>query len=285
MTLPSTSRTSIYRRGLVSLAAAATLLAGGLVAAPAAQATPLVDTSERDGTVVTTRMQAKGSVIHGDTETDELSRALVFYWVNLDWNGGELQAFDGVVTLQRAGAKQVRSFPLTVDADGDRSKRIALPGTITTGSYRVGIEFTATVERPDGRLVRHEVDVNNAKTVPIKRQTMIEASISNPTANDGRTSRIKGKVLALHIADDGDLSWAAVRSGTVRLSYDPDGRWGDGGREVQVRDLTISEAHGTFFTRVPARDRWWKLTYPGTDQYADTTKWLPQGDEYPGCGC
>jgi hypothetical protein len=284
MSLHSTSRGSIFRRGLVVFATAATLLAGGLVAAPAAQATPLVDTSERDGTVVTTRMQARGSVIYGNVETDELSRALVFYWVNLDWTGGELQAFDGEVTLQRAGAKQVRRFPLTVDADGDRSKRIALPGTITTGSYRVGIEFTATVERPDGQLVVHTVDVTNAKTVPIRRQSMIDASISNPTATDGRTSRIKGNVLVLGIRDDGDLTWDRMYMGTVRLTYDPDGPWEDGMSEVFVRDLTVSSDYGTFFTRVAARDRWWKLTYTGNVQNAPAVEWLPQGD-HSGCGC
>lgn len=283
MSLHSTSRSSIFGRVLVAVATAATLLAGGLVAAPAAQATPLVDTSERGGTVVTTRMQAKGSTITGNVETDKLYPAHVSYWVNLDWTGGELQAFDGVVTLQRAGARQVRTFPLTVGAAGDRSRRIELPGTITPGSYRVGIEFTATVERRDGQLVEHTVDVNNAKTVPVQRWSMIEASISNPTATDGRTSRIKGRVLVLGIADDGDLTWDPMQSGTVRLSYDPDGPWADGAREVFVRDLTVSAA-GTFFTRVAARDRWWKLAYAGTSQYADSVKWLPQGD-HSGCGC
>jgi hypothetical protein len=268
----------------VVFATAATLLAGGLVAAPAAQATPLVDTSERGGTVVTTRMQAKGSVITGNVKTDQLKPAYVSYWVNLDWTGGELQAFDGVVTLQRAGARQVRTFPLTLDADGDRSRRIRLPGTINPGSYRVGIEFTATVERPDGRLIVHTVDVNNSKTVPIRRWSMVEASISNPTATDGRASRIKGRVLVLGIADDGDLTWDRMQGGTVRLSYDPDGPWEDGARDVVVRNLSVSEAHGTFFTRVAARDRWWKLTYAGTRHYAGSTNWAPQGD-HSGCGC
>ncbi|GAA2245453.1 hypothetical protein GCM10010413_56520 [Promicromonospora sukumoe] len=284
MSLHSTSRSSALRRGLVALATAATLLAGGLVVAPSAQATPLVDTSERAGTVVTTRMQAKGSIIRGNVETDELHPAYVTYWVNLDWTGGDLQAFDGVVTLQRVGARQVRTFPLTLDADGDRSRRIKLPGTITPGSYRVGIEFTATVERRDGRLVEHTVDVNNARTVPVRRTSMIEASISNPTATDGRTSRIRGKLLVLGIADDGDLTWDPMQSGTVRLSYDPDGPWEDRAREVFVRDLTVSGAHGTFFTRVAARDRWWKLTYAGNAQFADSVLWLPQGD-HSGCGC
>ncbi|MFD7021568.1 hypothetical protein [Promicromonospora sukumoe] len=284
MSLHGTSRSSALRRGLVALATAATLLAGGLVVAPSAQATPLVDTSEREGTVVTTRMQAKGSVITGDVETDKLYPARVTYWVNLDWTGGELQSFDGVVTLQRAGARQVRTFPLTLNAAGDRHRVIELPGTITAGSYRVGIEFTATVERRDGRLVEHTVDLNNAKTVPVQRWSMIKASVSNPTATDGRSSRIKGEVFVLGVGADGDLTWDRMQSGTVRLSYDPDGPWEDRAREVFVRNLTVSGAHGTFFTRVAARDRWWKLTYTGTSQFAPAVKWLPQGD-HSGCGC
>lgn len=284
MSLQSTSRSSTFRRGLVVLATAATLLAGGLVAAPAAQATPVVDTSERDGTVVTTRMQARGSVITGNTETDKLYPASFQYWVDLDWTGGELREFDGVVTLQRAGARQVRRFPVTLNTDGFRTSKITLPGTINPGSYRVGIEFTATVERPDGRLIVHTVDVNKAKIVPIRRWTMIEASITNPTATDGRTSRIRGKVLVLSIGDDGDLFWSTMRSGSVHLAYDPDGPWADEEFEVYVRKLDIGEAYGYFSTLVPARDRWWKVTYSGTDQFADSVKWLPQGD-HSGCGC
>jgi hypothetical protein len=268
----------------VVLATAATLLAGGLVAAPAAQATPLVDTSESDGTVVTTHMQARGSVITGNTETDTLNPASFQYWVDLDWTGGELRAFDGVVTLQRAGARQVRRFPVTLDADGFKSRKISLPGTINPGSYRVGIEFTATVERPDGRLVVHTVDVNNAKMVPIRRSTLIEASITNPTATDGRTSRIHGRVLALSIGDDGDVFWSRMLMGSVHLSYDPDGPWADDMQDVYVRELAMGTAYGYFSTLVPARDRWWKVTYSGTTQYADAVEWLPQGD-HSGCGC
>ncbi|GAA4713252.1 hypothetical protein APR04_004246 [Promicromonospora umidemergens] len=283
MSLHSTSRTSILRRGLVALAAAATMLAGGLVAAPAAQAGPVVDTSERDGTVITTRMNGKGTTIRGDVETDEIYPVRVQYWVDLDWTGGDLQAFEGEITLQRAGAKQVRRYPVTLDADGDRTKRIALPGTVTPGSYRVGIEFTAAVERPGGRLVQHSVDVNNGKTVPVQRQTKIEATIKNPTATDGRDSRITGRVRMLNISRDGDLTWGTFRSGTVILSYDPDGPWEDGERDVFVRKLTIGPK-GWFSTVVPARDRWWYITYPGGVQWADDKSWLPQGD-HSGCGC
>ena len=283
MSLHSTSRTSIFRRGLVVLATAATLLAGGLVAAPAAQAIPLVDTDQRDGTVVTTRMQAGGSLIYGNTETNKLYPAVFRYKVDLGWTGGKLRAFDGVVTLQRIGAANVRRFPVTVDAHGNTSKTIKLPGTINPGFYRVGIEFTAAVQRPDGEVNRHRVNINNAETVSVRRQTMIQKSISNPTATDGRPSRITGKVRALRIGDDGDLSWATVRSGTVHLSYDPDGPWEDDKKNVYVRELTIG-SDGEFTTVVPAHDRWWKLTYAGSDRFADNYDWLPQGD-HSGCGC
>ena len=55
MSLHSTSRTSLFRRGLVAVATATTLLAGGLVVAPAAQAssppvvTGAISTQETDG--------------------------------------------------------------------------------------------------------------------------------------------------------------------------------------------------------------------------------------------
>jgi hypothetical protein len=267
----------------VALATAATLLATGLVAAPAAQAGPVVDTSEHDGTVITTRMNAKGTTIYGDVDTDEISRVRVRYWVDLEWTGGELQAFEGVVTLQRAGARQVRTYPVTLDTNGDRSKWIELPGTVTPGSYRMGIEFTAAVERPDGRVIEHTVDVNNGRTIPVRRQTMIQAVISNPTETDGRPSRISGRVRALSVADDGDVYWSTLTNGTVSLSYDPDGPWEDGESDVFVRNLT-SGSQGWFQTGVLARDRWWYVTFAGSTQWAPDKLWLPQGD-HSGCGC
>jgi hypothetical protein len=283
MSLHSTSRGSTLRQGLVVLATAATLLAGGLVAAPAAQAAPVVDTSERAGTAVTTRMNAKGGLISGNPETDFVSPGSFRYWVDLGWTGGELDAFDGVVTLQRVGATQVRRFPVTLDAQGDRTRRIDLPATLTPGSYRVGIEFTATVQRPDGQLIAHEVDVNNAKTVPILAETRIEASITNPTDTDGRPSRIRGKVSAIHVGDNGDVTWERLRSGTVRLSFDPDGPYTGSEKPVHVRDVSIGSL-GWFTTTVPARQGWWPLDYAGTDRNAGTVLNLRQG-EHEGCGC
>lgn len=89
MSLHSTSRTSSFRRGLVALAAGATLLAGGLVAAPAAQAAlPLVDTSKRDGTVVTTRMSTDTTDISVVGNT--LEPVFLWYDVKLGWTGGTL---------------------------------------------------------------------------------------------------------------------------------------------------------------------------------------------------
>ena len=267
MSLHSTSRTSILRRGLVALATATTLLATGLVVAPAAQAGPIVDTSERGGTVITTRMNGKGATIYGDAETDEVSAAKVQYWVDLDWTGGDLQAFEGEITLQRAGARQVRRYPVTLDENGDRTQRIVLPGTVTPGSYRVGIEFTAEVARPDGEVVEHSVDVNNGRTVPVRVVSEVEGRITNPKATDGRPSRITGRVRVLSID-------AEAR---------PDGPWEDGKSDVFVRKLNIGPK-GWFSTGVLARDRWWYVSYAGNTQFDDSKIWLPQGD-HEGCGC
>ncbi|MFC8796158.1 hypothetical protein ACFT2C_00350 [Promicromonospora sp. NPDC057138] len=284
MSLHSTSRRSLFRRGLVALATAATLLAGGLIAAPAAQAIPLVDTDERDGTTFTTRMYAKGSTISGAVDNDILWDPPSFrYLVDLGWTGGKLRSFDGVVTLQRVGSTNVRRFPLMVDERGNRTRTVDLPGTIDLGFYRVGIEFTAGVQRPDGQVNWHRVNVNNVKTVSIRRATELQGAISNHTATDGRPSRITGTVRGFRIGDDGDLSWRTLHSGTVHLSYDPDGPVLDEERNVYVRELTIG-SDGTFSTVVPAHDRWWKLTYAGSDRFAGSMMWLPQGD-YEGCGC
>ena len=283
MSLHSTSRTSILRRGLVALATTTTLLATGLVVAPAAQAGPIVDTSERGGTVITTRMNGKGATIRGDAETDEVSAAKVQYWVDLDWTGGDLQAFEGEITLQRAGARQVRRYPVTLDENGDRTQRIVLPGTVTPGSYRVGIEFTAEVERPDGEVVEHSVDVNNGRTVPVRRVYDVEGRITNPKATDGRPSRITGRVRVLSIADDGDVYWSSLQGGHVSVYYDPDGPWEDAKSDVFVRKLNIGPK-GWFSTGVLARDRWWYVSYEGNTYYGDSKIWLPQGD-HEGCGC
>lgn len=280
----STSRTSIFRRGLVVLATAATLLAGGLVAAPAAQAAlQLVDTSKRDGTVVTTRMNAGGALIEANMGTKKVNPVRFSYDVDLGWTGGKLRAFDGVVTLQQVGAKRVRTYPVTVDADGDRHQRISLPVTISPGAYRVGIEFAAAVERPDGTLNLHRVDVDNAKKILVQRQTRTTAKITNPKAADGRPSRITGQVQAIRVSRDGSFSWSTLRSGTVRLSFDSDGPYAGSKKPVHVRDLTIRR-NGEFSTVVRARQGWWELGYAGANRLARDLIVLPQGD-HSGCGC
>lgn len=276
----STSRTSIFRRGLVVLATAATLLAGGLVTAPAAQAAlPLVDTSKRDGTVVTTRMFTATTDITAAGK--KLEPVFLWYDVKLGWTGGKLRAFDGEVTLQRVGTSGVRRIPITLDADGYQKTRVTLPGTIAPGFYHVGIEFTAAVERPDGTLNLHRVDVDNVKKHSIRRQTQIQAEITNPEATDGRPSRITGQVKALRVGRDGSISWSTLRGGTVSLSYDPDGPLEYDKKTRHIRDLTIRR-NGTFSTVVPAREGSWELRYGGNH-------WLDRGLSYVpnrgGCGC
>jgi hypothetical protein len=280
MSLPSTSRTSLFRRGLVALATATTLLAGGLVAAPAAQAAlPLVDTSERDGTVVTTRMFTATTNISAVGK--KLEPVFLWYDIKLGWTGGKFRAFDGEVTLQRVGASGVRRIPVTLDADGYQKKRITLPGTISPGFYHVGIEFTAAVERPDGKLNLHRVDVNSVKKHSIRRDTWIKAEITNPEATDGRASRITGSVRALRLSRDGNVSWSTLREGAVHLSYDPDGPWEDDKKVVYVRKLTIGP-DGKFSTVVPAREGTWELRYRGSDWLHGSLTDVPNGG---GCGC
>jgi hypothetical protein len=283
MSLPSTSRTSLFRRGLVALATAATILATGLVAAPAAQAAlPLIDASERGGTVITTRMNAVGATISGNAATNKLDPVKFWYDLDLRWTGGELRSFDGVITLQGDGATHVRRFPLTLDADGDRFKTVRLPGRITPGTYHVGIEFTAALERPDGRLVLHNVDVDKAKKVLIRRDTRFRGEITNPTATDGRSSRITGQFQWLRIGSDGDLWWSPVRNTTVRLYHDV-GVHGSG-NEVFVRTLTVGPG-GNLSTVVPAREGAWILKYAGNGHAIPRHGWIAQGSMGGGCGC
>ena len=280
MSLHSTSRTSSFRRGLVALAAGATLLAGGLVAAPAAQAAlPLVDTSKRDGTVVTTRMSTDTTDISVVGNT--LEPVFLWYDVKLGWTGGTLRAFEGEVTLQRVGAPGVRRIPVTVDADGFQQRRITLPGTISPGFYRVGIEFTAAVERPDGTLNLHRIDLDDVKKHSIRRETGIRAEITNSEATDGRPSRITGSVRALGLSRDGDISWSTLRGGTVRLAYDPDGSLPGTEPSVHVRDLTI-RPNGKFSTVVPAREGAWEIRYGGNHWLDRSFTSVP---DRGGCGC
>jgi hypothetical protein len=280
MSLRSTSRTSSFRRGLVALSAGAALLAGGLVAAPAAQAAlPLVDTSKRDGTVVTTRMSTATTDI--SVVGNELEPVFLWYDVKLGWTGGKLRAFEGEVTLQRAGASGVRRIPVTLDEDGFQKTRITLPGTISPGFYHVGIEFTAAVERPDGTLNLHRVDLDNVKKHSIRRETRIRSEITNPEATDGRPSRITGSVQALRLSGDGNISWSTLRGGTVRLAYDPDGSLPGTEPSVSVRDLTI-RPNGKFSTVVPAREGAWEIRYGGNRWLDRSVTFVP---DRGGCGC
>ncbi|WP_275004918.1 hypothetical protein [Promicromonospora iranensis] len=285
MSLHSRSRTDSLRRGLAVLAAAATLLVGGLVTAPATHAVevPVVDTDRLPGTVLTTRMTAGGSVTYGNVSTNKLTRPPSFtYRADVDWTGGALRSLTGRVTLQHGDNGPTFYFPLEVDAQGDGQHRVRLHHATKPGRYRVGIELTAEIERSGGRMSSHRVNVNEAKTVTIRRQTIVTSKISPARAIDGRPSRLSGRVEVLAIAADRDLSMKPVTGGNVTIAYDPDGPYADRARDVVVRKVPIS-ADGTFSTVVPAQERWWKIIYGGNTRYAGNYSYRPQGDL--GCGC
>lgn len=274
-----------WRRGLTALAAAAALLAATFVTAPTAQAAlPLVDASERAGTVVTTRMTAAGATITGNAATDRLEPVEFWYELDLRWTGGELRSFDGEVTLQKAGSAHVRHYPVTLDADGDRYRTVRLPGRIAPGFYHVGVEYTAVVERPDGRLVPHHVDVDRAKKVSVRRDVRFQGEITHPRATDGRPSRITAQFQWLRISGDGDLSWSPARNTTVRLYHDPDGAFEDGREPVFLRTLTAGPG-GNVSTVVPAREGAWELRYAGNDWTVPRHGVIHQGSDGGGCGC
>ncbi|WP_423462758.1 hypothetical protein ACO229_21610 [Promicromonospora sp. MS192] len=274
-----------WRQGLTALVAAVVLLVTALVVAPAAQAAlPLVDASERDGTVVTTRMTAAGATIAGNAATDRIEPVTFWYELDLRWTGGELRSFDGEVTLQGVGATHVRRYPVTLDADGDRFAKIRLPNRVTPGFYAVGIEYTAAVERPDGKLVLHHVEVDRAKKISVRRDVRFQGEITNPRATDGRPSRITGQFQWLRISGDGDLSWSPVRNTTVRLYRDPDGIFEDEREPVFVRTLTAGPG-GNISTVVPAREGAWQLRYAGNDWTVPRYGVILQGRSGGGCGC
>ncbi|MGI5188801.1 hypothetical protein ACQEVI_11750 [Promicromonospora sp. CA-289599] len=265
--------------------AAVGLFVAGLVVSPVAQAAlPLVDASERHGTVITTRMNANGETITGNVAANRLDPVDFVYELDLHLTGGKLRAFDGVVTLQGVDATRVRRFPVTLNADGDRTEKVPLPGRITPGFYRVGIEYTAAVERPDGRLVLHHVDVDQAKKVSIRRDVHFQGEITHPTATDGRPSRITAQFESLRISRAGDLSWGPVRNAEVRLYHDPDGHLEFEEEPVFVRTLTVGP-DGTISTVVPAREGSWELRYAGSDQTVRRHGAIPQGSGGGGCGC
>ncbi|PUB28863.1 hypothetical protein C8K30_103288 [Promicromonospora sp. AC04] len=281
MSLPSTSRTSLFRRGLVAVATATTLLAGGLVVAPAAQAAlPVVDVHERQGTTVTTSMFASGSTIWGDVDEQILRPARFGYSVALKASGGTMLGAEVEVTLQKIDREPVRKRTIEMKrtSTGMASRgAINFTGTIAPGTYRVGVEVFTVVRKADGTRVRHLIDVNEAQRVQFKRATVVDASISSD-ATDGRPARINASARVLRVADDGSISWLRIRSGAAILSYDADGPWGDK-RAVFVRDLTIG-SDGRISTVVETREGYWKVTYPGTSRFAASTGWVPEL-----CGC
>ncbi|MFD6446239.1 hypothetical protein ACFWEJ_14145 [Promicromonospora sp. NPDC060204] len=283
MSLHSTSRTSLFRRGLVALASATALLAGGLVVAPAAQAAslPVVDVHKRQGTTVTTSMYASGSTIWGNSETEQVRPARFGYTVALKASGGTMLGSEVEVTLQKIDRQPVRKRTIVLKRTSSTAmiKRGAInfTGTIDPGTYRVGVEVFTVIRKADGTRVRHQIDVNEAQRVQFRRATMVHAGISTD-ATDGRPARINATAKVLRVADDGSVSWLRIRSGSAILSYDPDGPWGEK-RAVFVRDLKIG-SDGRISTVVKARDGYWKVTYVGNSRFADGTGWIPEL-----CGC
>ncbi|WP_369370421.1 hypothetical protein AB1046_16715 [Promicromonospora sp. Populi] len=283
MSLHTISRTSLFRRGLVAVATATTLLAAGLAAAPAqaAQPLPVVDVHTRQGTTVTTSMFAWGSSIHADGP--DLNPANVKYSVALKASGGTMLGAEAEVTVQKIDRETVRKRTIEMErsATGFQSRgTLRFDGTIDPGTYRVGVEVFTVVLKPDGTRVRHLIDVDNAKTVQIRRATITEGTISTQKT-DGRPARINANARVLRVADDGSVSWLRIRSGAAILSFDPDGVYGDK-KAVFVRDLKIVD--GRISTVVESRKGYWKVTYPGTSRFADSVAWIGQGVP-GGCGC
>ncbi|MFC8796156.1 hypothetical protein ACFT2C_00340 [Promicromonospora sp. NPDC057138] len=282
MSLPSASRTSLFRRGLVALATATALLAGGLVTAPAVQALPIVGSDQGDGTTLTARLFASGGVIKGDPGFLDLQDVAFGYSVGLDTKGGELQSMTGQITLRKVGSTFVRRFPFRVNSDGVERDHVYLPGTIAPGYYWAGIEVSADVLRADGQVNHHEIDVDKGSSISFKRWTKIDASIRPRDAVDGEPARITATVRVLRVADDESLSWRTIRSGTALISFDPDGPFVDKAKREFVRRVEISD--GLISTVVHARKGWWNVTYQGTDRYAAYVTSIPQGVP-GGCGC
>jgi hypothetical protein len=281
MSLPSTSRTSLFRRGVVALAAAATLLAGGLVAAPAAQALPVVDSSTSRGTTVTTSMFASGSTVYGNVDEQKLHPARFGYTVAVKASGGRLASVEAEVTAQKIDREPVRKRTIVMTRTGSHDAvsrgSVNFHGSIDPGTYYAGVEIFAVVRKADGTRVRHHIDVHNANTVQFRRGSWTTATISTD-ATDGRPARINATARVLRVDDDGSLSWLRLRSGNAILSFDPDGPYGDE-RAVFVRDLKIG-SDARISTVVDTRKGYWKVTYPGNSRFAPSTGWVPEL-----CGC
>ncbi len=285
MSLPSTSRTSLFRRGLVAVATATTLLAAGLVVAPTAQAAlPVVDSHTSHGTTVTTSMFASGSTIYGNVEEQKLFPARFGYTVALKASGGTMLGAEVEVTLQKIDREPVRQRTIEMKrtSTGMISRgAINFTGTMAPGTYRVGVEVFTVVRKADGTRVRHLIDVNEAQRVQFRLFTDVDGSVSSQ-ATDGRPARINAVARVLRIDDDGSLSWLRIRSGAAVLSFDADGPYG-ASRPVFVRDLKIG-SDGRISTVVESRKGYWKVTYPGTSRFADSLAWIGQGMP-DGCGC
>ncbi|MFC8796157.1 hypothetical protein ACFT2C_00345 [Promicromonospora sp. NPDC057138] len=285
MSLPSTSRTSLFRRGLVALGAATALLAGGLIVAPAAQAAlPVVDTHTRGGTTVTTSMYASGSTIYGNVDEQKLFPARFGYSVDLKASGGTMVGAEVELTLQKIDREPVRKRTIEMKRTSTGMigrGAINFTGTIAPGTYRVGVEVFTVVRKADGTRVRHLIEVNEAQRVQFRLFTMTDGTISTQET-DGRSARINATARVLRIDDDDTLSWLRIRSSEAVLSFDADGPYGSS-RPVFVRDLKIG-SDGRISTVVESRKGYWKVTYPGSSRFADSLAWIGQGMG-SGCGC
>ncbi|MFD7309135.1 hypothetical protein [Promicromonospora sp. NPDC059942] len=285
MSLLNSSRTPLFRRGLVALATSAALLAGGLVVAPSAQSSslPVVDVHKSQGTTVTTSMFASGSIITGDVEQQKLYPAKVGYSVSLAASGGTMLGAEVEVTVQKVNSRQVRKRTIemkrTTTGFQSRGTLNFNGAVILPGTYRVGVEVFTVVRKQDGTRVRHLVDVSNGKSVQLRRDTLTKGTISTQ-ATDGRSARINATTRVLTI-DRGTLAWGPNRFGTAVLSFDADGPY-EPKKPVFVRDLKIG-SDGRISTVVESRKGWWKVTYQGTSSRGSSVAWIGQGDV--GCGC
>ncbi|MDR7383240.1 hypothetical protein [Promicromonospora iranensis] len=286
MSFPSAHRTTLFRRGLVALATSATLLAGGLVAAPSAQSStpPVVDVHRSGGTTVTTSMSAWGSTVGGSVPEQELDPATVRYSVALDASGGTMLGARAEVTVKKISHRQVRVRTIEMErsSTGFRSRGTLVfnGAVIHPGTYHVGVEVFTVVLKPDGTRVRHLVDVDQGSTVRIRRATQTDGAITTQ-ATDGRPARIDATVRQLTVGG-GVLAWDLVPRGTAHLSFDADGPRGEK-KAVFVRSLRIG-SDARVSTVVESRKGWWKVTYPGTSRLANSVAWIGQGVP-GGCGC
>jgi hypothetical protein len=285
MSLHSTSRTSLFRRGLVAVATATTLLAGGLVAAPAAQASspPVVDVHKSQGTTVTTSMNAVGDDLNGDVDTQQIDYPQFSYLVGLKAEGGTLLSAEAKVTLRKADRGTTTRIPIKMKrtSTGMMHRGFTfLHEVMAPGEYLAGVELSAVVVKPDGTQVRHDIDVDNGKKILFQRATYVTGAISTQET-DGRPARITAVVRELRISGDGTLSWHRIRSGKAVLSFDADGPY-EPKKAVFIRNLKIG-SDGRIATRVGSRHGFWRIDYAGSSTVAPSDGWIQQGEFE--CGC